>query len=343
MKAMKRSSTSFVLALALTCVAAAHGQARYRPGEVPPLPDEVVIPAGVTDRVVTFYSEGVACYGRLFLPPGFDPGGRTPGVVLANGWTGTAVTPERYGARLAEQGMVALAIDYRGWGQSGGFVRLAEPYRTDDRLRRTQTTAAVTIRRTRLLPLAQVEDIRAAISFLQGEPGVDRDRIGFWGTSYAGGHAITIAARDGRIRAAVAQVPSIAGKNLPEAARALEGPQLEDAIRRARTGRGGSFVTGFTRAVTVDLETAQLAAEYLPFHDLDQVPESVAVLFVVAGEEELMDNREHAYAAAELLRGPTKVVELPGVSHFDVYRDQAFETGVKEAAAWFREHLTSSP
>jgi acetyl esterase/lipase len=190
-----------------------------------------------------------------------------------------------------------------------------------------------------LLPLAQVEDIRNAISFLQGEAGVDRERIGFWGTSYAGGHAITIGARDGRIRAAVAQVPSIAGKNVPEAARTLEGPLRDDAIRRARTGRGGTFVTGFTRAVTVDLETAQLAAEYLPFHDADDVPESVAVLFLVAGEEELFDNRENAYAAAEALRGPTKVVELPGVSHFDVYRDAAFETGVREAAAWFREHL----
>jgi hypothetical protein len=318
-------------------------QPRYRPGDVPPLPTEVVIPEGVADRVVTFYSEGVACYGRFFFPPGFSATDSAPGVVLANGWTGTAVTPERYAARLAAAGMVAFAIDYRGWGQSGGFVRLAEPYRTDDRLRRTQTTSQVTIRRTRLLPLAQVEDIRNAISFLQGEPGVDRARIGFWGTSYAGGHAITVAARDGRIRAAVAQVPSIAGKNVPETARPLAGPALQDAIRRARTGRGGTFVTGFTRAVTVDLETAQLAAEYLPFHDLDEVPESVAVLFVVAGEEELMDNREHAHAASERLRGPTKVVELTGVSHFDVYRDQAFETGVREAAAWFREHLAGSP
>jgi dienelactone hydrolase len=314
-------------------------QARYRPGEVPPLPTEVVLPAGVTDRVVTYFSEGVACYGRLFFPPGFSPTGSTPGVVLANGWTGTATTPERYGARLAGHGMVAFAIDYRGWGQSGGFVRLAGPYRTDDRLRRTQTTANVTIRRTRLLPLAQVEDIRNAISFLQGEPGVDRSRIGFWGTSYAGGHAITIGARDGRIRAAVAQVPSIAGKDVPETARPLEGPALEDAIRRARTGRGGAFVTGFTRAVTVDLETAQLAAEYLPLHDADEVPEPVAVLFLVAGEEELFDNRDHAYAAAALLKGPSRVVEIPGVSHFEVYRDQAFETGVRESAAWFRTYL----
>ena len=311
----------------------------------PPLfpPTDTELAAGVTAKVVTFWSEGVACYARIFYPAGFDPdaaaGGETPGVVLANGWTGTAGTLERYGARFAEQGLVAMAIDYRGWGRSGGFVTLAEPVRTDDRLRRTQTTAKVRIRRTRLLPHKQIEDIRNAISWLQGEPGVDRDRIGLWGTSYAGGHVIATAAMDARVKVGVAQVPAIGGRGVPEAAFALSGALRDDAVRRARTGRGAEWESGFSRKLMIDAETRQAAAEYRPFHLVDDVPETVPVLFVIAEKEELMSNDDHARAAAAVLRGPAKVVEIPGITHFEVYRGEAFEQGARAAADWFVEHF----
>jgi hypothetical protein len=291
--------------------------------------------------VVTFWSEGVPCYARVFYPAGFDAAAatKTPGVVLANGWTGLASTLERYGARFAERGLVAMAIDYRGWGKSGGFVTLAEPVRSDDRLRLTQTTAKVRIRRTRLLPEKQLEDIRNAISWLQGEPGVDRDAIGLWGTSYAGGHVIATAAIDARVRVGVAQVPAIAGRDLPEAAFALGGELRDDAVRRAREGRGAEMETGFSRKLMIDAETRQAAAEYRPFHSVDEVPETVPILFVVAEREELMSNDDHARAAAAALRGPTKVIEIPGITHFEVYRGEAFELGARAAADWFIEHL----
>jgi fermentation-respiration switch protein FrsA (DUF1100 family) len=40
---------------------------------------------------------------------------------------------------------------------------------------------------------------------------VDENRIGIWGTSYAGGHAIVLGATDRRLRAVVAQVPTTDG------------------------------------------------------------------------------------------------------------------------------------
>jgi hypothetical protein len=328
-----RSTVSLVVSLALATALVAGLERGARAGETETLP------SGVTARTVTFYSEAVACYGRILFPAGFDPEKPRPGVVLANGWTGTAGTLERYAERFAEHGLVAMAIDYRGWGKSGGFVTLAEPLRSDDRLRITEATARVRIERTRLLPRKQIEDIRNAISYLQGEPGVDRDRIGLWGTSYAGGHVLSVAAIDPRVKVGVAQVPAIAGKDVPEKAFALTGELRGDAIRRARTGQGGVFETGFSRPVTVDLETRQAAREYLPFHSLDEVPESFPVLFVIAENEELMDNAGHAVAAAERLRGPTKVVVLAGITHFEVYRGEPFETGARAAAEWLVEWL----
>jgi len=333
--------TRALIVYALLVLALAAGAPSQQPP--PPLtpPTDAELPDGVTAKVVTFWSEGVPCYGRIFYPRGFDPAAaeKTPGVVLANGWTGLAGTLERYGARFAERGLVALAIDYRGWGESGGFVTLAEPVRTDDRLRRTQTTATVRIRRTRLLPGKQIEDIRNAISWLQGEPGVDRERIGLWGTSYAGGHVIAVAAIDARVKVGVAQVPAIAGRGVPEAAFTLEGALREDAVRRAREGRGAEWETGFSRKLMIDAETRQAAAEYRPFHAVDEVPETVPILFVIAEKEELMSNDDHARASAAALRGPTKVVEIPGITHFEVYRGEAFEQGARAAADWFLEHL----
>jgi len=58
-------------------------------------------------------------------------------------------------------------------------------------------------------PVDQQKDIDAAISYVYGEPMVDTERIGIWGTSFGGGHAVYRAAHDRRIACVVAQVGSI--------------------------------------------------------------------------------------------------------------------------------------
>ena len=145
---------------------------------------------GVTSKEVSYYSDGVACYAKLFFPKGYSATAKTPGVVLAQGWAGTHFSIEKYGARFAERGLVAMVIDYRGWGSSDGFisqaqptVSKADPEPTRDDKRYTSAKTDVVSKRTRLIPMKQVEDYRNAISYLQGEPGVDPDRIGIWGSS----------------------------------------------------------------------------------------------------------------------------------------------------------------
>jgi hypothetical protein len=300
---------------------------------------QYTMPAGVTVQEVTYFSEGVGCYAKLFYPMTFTTNDKRAAVVLANGWAGTHNTLEKYAARFAEQGLVAMAIDYRGWGNSRAFVTLAAPYRTDDALRFTEATAKVRLKRTRLLPLKQVEDIRNAVSYLQGEPGVDRDRIGLWGTSYAGGHVIVTAATDARVKAGVAQVPAIGGKNTPEKAFMLTDALLQDAIKRARTGQGGQYETGFSKRRMIDVETRQMTREYQPFHYVEQVPETVPILFIVAENEELINNQNNAYAASKALKGSSKVIAISAITHFEMYVGDAFETGANAAAEWFLTHL----
>lgn len=82
---------------------------------------------------------------------------------------------------------MALVIDYRGWGSSDPFISQAQPTVTTadpsqalDGQRFIKTKMDVVLTRTRLLPMKMVEDYRNAISYLQGEPGIDPDRIGVW-------------------------------------------------------------------------------------------------------------------------------------------------------------------
>src|SRR5436190_10378527 len=113
---------------------------------------------GVTSKEVTYYSDGVACYAKLFFPKGFAPADKTPGVVLGQGWAGSHFSIEKYGARFAERGLVAMVIDYRGWGSSDGFISPSqstvsrgdrEPSRDDKRV--TNTKSDVILKRTRLI------------------------------------------------------------------------------------------------------------------------------------------------------------------------------------------------
>ncbi len=293
---------------------------------------------GVTVREATFFSDGTPCYAKFFFPKGFSNAGKTPAVVLAHGWAAVHFSIEKYGARFAERGLVAMVIDYRGWGGSDGFISTIEPLKTSDDKRFNRMKADVIIKRTRLIPFKQVEDIRSAISYLQGEPGVDPDRIGIWGTSFGGGNVVVTAAMDSRVKAVVGQVPAIAGKNAQPGPLPLTGRLLEDAIKRARTGQGGEYETGFSTRRLVDVETQQLVAEYRPFRYVKEIG-ARPVLFIVAEKEELFNNRDHAYAAAELLTGPKKIVSVPGITHFEMYIGEAFETSSNAAADWFRQHL----
>lgn len=296
---------------------------------------------GVTTRDVTFYSDGTACWGRVFFPKGFDTSGKTPAVVVAHGWTGTSDSLLKYGNAFAGAGFVTMVIDYRGWGNSDGFVSMQDRVKTKDDTRFTEATTKVKITRTRLLPMEQVEDIRNAISFIQGEPGVDPDRIGLWGSSYAGGHVLTVSSIDPRVRCVVSQVSGINGNGQPEGPLPMTEAETKDAIERARTGQGAEFRTGFSTPRMVDLETARLSKEYRPFHYVKNIPESIAVLFLLAGNEELIDNDKAGKAAYEIIKGPKKLVEYPGIGHFDIYIEDNFPKASGEAIAWYKEHLAN--
>src|SRR5215510_2034474 len=266
---------------------------------------DTALPDGVAAKDVRFYSEGVECHGKIFTPKGFSAEGRAPAVALAPDRGETAASIEKYAAHFASRGLVAMVIDYRGWGKSGGFLQTVDEVKTDDRLRFSQMTARVRIRRKRLIPQQQILDIRNALYYLQGEPGVDRARVGVWGAGMAGGHVIVVAATDARIKAAVAQTPVIEGKDTPRKASAPTGELLLAEQKRARTGQ-----TPISTRGVADLETRLALAEYHPFWSVEQIPQKTAVLFVIAEKDTRVNNETNAIAASKLVKGPTEVATV---------------------------------
>jgi dienelactone hydrolase len=75
---------------------------------------------------------------------------------------------ERYARRFAEAGVAALLFEFRGFGASGG-----EP-------------------RQRIFPKDHIEDYRSALTWLSMQPEIDAGRLGVWGTSFSGGHALCV-------------------------------------------------------------------------------------------------------------------------------------------------------
>jgi dienelactone hydrolase len=197
-------------------------------------------------------------------------------VVVAPDLGQTAAAVESQAAELAARGIVGVAIDYRGWGKSGAFIYLADQVRWDDRLRFSQHTAKVRLRRKRIIPAAQVIDIRNAITYIQGEPGVDAARIGVWGTGLSGAHVAWIAANDARLKAGVTVSAVTAGQGVEAKSFAPAATQQSAMVTLARTGQAPP--TAAAAAAMNDDEAKLALAEYQPFRSIDQVPKETALL-----------------------------------------------------------------
>ncbi len=302
------------------------------------------LPEGVTSRQITFYSDGTPCYGRIFFPKGFNSRGKWPAVVVGHGVNAQAVGIERYAARFAERGLVAMAIDYRTYGYSGGDVLLLEPDTTSDERAVWEKESRIKIKRTNLNNVRETEDFRSAISYLQTEPGVDAERLGIWGSSNGASVVLMVAGLDARVKAVVAQVGAAGGLNSSGPV-GIPPPMLEDGIRRARTGQGGEVDGGFSFRSKIDAWSGQVNREFRAGAMLDRIPETTRILWIPAEKDELLPPRSPSgpYAASKAFKGTSQVVEIPYITHFQIYSNAAFEVSSNLAADWFLKHLGMAP
>ena len=297
----------------------------------------------ITRSEVRFTADGNVELGAwLYLPE--SKASRSPAITMAHGYA--AVKEHglaKFAEAFADAGFVVLLHDHRNFGTSGG-----EPRQDVD-------------------PWRQVADWRRAISYLESRPEVDPDRIGLWGTSYAGGHALVLGATDRRIACVVAQVPTISGyqqglrRIAPEGVAALEAALNDDerAQLRGEPPRRQSIVsadsavpaayrtkeaidfylqplgegTKWENAVTA--RSTRLARMYEPGAWVSRV--SPTPLLMVVASHDAITLTDLALTAYEQALEPKKLVVISG-GHFAPYLSE-FHISSDAAIDWFRQHL----
>lgn len=285
-------------------------------------------------------ADGVVIRGWLYLPPGQSP---APAISMAHGFAAVKEHGlDRFARRFAESGFVVLVHDHRNFGASDGEIR------------------------GDIDPWQQIMDWRRALTFLERHPRVDPERLGIWGTSYAGGHVLVLGATDRRVQCVVAQVPTISGypqglrRVAPDATGALERRFIEDD-RRAADGNAPTTMLVASTDPTADAvyRTQEAAEFYLSQAETGWWANEVTLrstrasrmyepgiwarrvsptplLFIVATHDTvtLTDLELDAHAASL----PPKELTLIRGGHFAPY-DQEFAPASRAAVDWFVEHL----
>lgn len=285
----------------------------------------------IEQRSVRVWSEGSRLAAQFVRPKGRD--GAAPAILLCHGWGGLKEhLAERYAQTFAQAGYVCLVFDYRGWGESDGRLISA----TDTPMLTEPGVQSVTARVLREVvdPVDQVADIRACLSYLATEEGVDPQRLGLWGSSYGGGHVVYVAGTDSRPKAVVAQ---IGGYGHPKS------ESFRDfALKRAADKARGAIDPPVPQGVDGSpglRGTPDVARQF--GHSPIKAAETITAptLFLDAEFEEYNTPDLQGGAVYDIVRSNT-VAERHTFpcSHYKVY-DEYLEPARKLALEWFDRHL----
>ena len=299
--------------------------------ENPIIYPELIMPASVERETVTLWSAGIPLDADIYRPKDLSSDEKLPAIVMSHGIGGDKLTAERYAALFAEARMIAISFTHAGWeGSRGRLLPVGDwPVRGEG------NTISGAIREVRevLDPLEWVDSYRAAVDYLEGEPHVDTDRIGAWGTSFGGGTAFYTTATDDRIKALAIQVPAVFSAPPPMAAMAKQ--------RATQIARGEFDVTTSTDAMP-GLKGIPHFARMAQFKVAEQVEFiNVPTLILDAANEELFDIMQSGGAAYARLqeRGVEAYYEvLPNIDHYGIYFD-GFDRGSQLALDWLQKHL----
>ncbi|MGE3777510.1 MAG: alpha/beta fold hydrolase [Pirellulaceae bacterium] len=313
-----------------------------RTGRPTPRSGESADPTGtelddVEQRPVVIFSDGTRMAGDLYLPKSRRPAAKLPAIVLCAGTGGTkGGTQARVAPIFARNGFAVLAFDYRGWGESESQLMAIEPQPKPDA--HNEMTIKVKALRWQMNYTDQTEDIRAAISFLAGEPNVDKNRIGLWGSSYGGGLVTTMAALDPRVKCVAAQVPGMGGRSPRAVAAAFD---LQTKQARGETEPVPIETGKMTGKMERYSNMRVNAAKSVGFHAVELADRITApIIFVVAENEELSnnDNVEAVHKGLTERGVPSAYHVIKGITHYGVYRE-GFEEAIQLELAWFTRHL----
>ncbi|WP_046318299.1 alpha/beta fold hydrolase [Mycobacterium sp. UM_Kg1] len=294
-----------------------------------------------TREDVSFRSGADRISAWLYRPDDSGPNG-APLLVMAHGLGAVrTMRLDAYAERFAAAGYACLVFDYRNFGDSDGAPR-------------------------QLLDVGtQLADWSAAVDFAHTLPGVDRNRIGLWGTSFGGGHVIATAARL-PVAAGVAQCPFTDGiasaRCIPPlttarisvlAVRDLVAARLGNPpVMVATAGRPGDVALmstpdaypGYLKLVPPGESLRNEVAARIGMKILTYRPGRLAakvscpILFCVCDTDSVAPAGPTLRYAAKAPRGTVK--RYPE-GHFDIYVGEAFERVVADQLEFLDRNLAS--
>lgn len=133
-----------------------------------------------TMETVKFKSEGTQLIGNIFYPKNYEAGKKYPAIVVSGSWTTVKEQMAGlYAKKLAENGFITLAFDFRNFGQSEGEPRFYES------------------------PALKKVDIENAVTFLESLSEVDNSKIGAFGVCAGAMYTLMAASEDDRIKSVV--------------------------------------------------------------------------------------------------------------------------------------------
>ena len=330
---MKRTGRLIALILCALCQPPAQAQKTAPPAE---------LPENIEKQSVTIWSDGVRMVGDLYRPKAMKPDEKLPAVVFCAGTGGTRKgTPQRLAPRFVQAGFLFLAFDYRGWGDSDSRLMTLDKQTAPDA--QGEITVRARAIRWQMDFADQAMDIRAAISFLAGEPNVDAQRIGIMGSSYGGGLVTWTAGNDPRVKCVAAQVGGMGGGRGPAAERNAYALATKQA--RGET-EPVPFETGKMGGKMARYEHMRVnPTKSIGFSAIDAAEKiRVPMILIDAENDELLDRHQNGERVAGILKAhgvPEAYHVLKGITHYDIYR-AGFEEATRLELVWFTQHLQPS-
>lgn len=293
-------------------------------------------------RKVWFPAGDSYAVGNLYYPGTYRRQHRHPAVVIAGSLTSVKEQMAGiYATELAARGYLALAIDYRNYGESGGAIRQYED------------------------PDSKTLDLLAALDWLATRRDVAEDRLLALGICTSGGTVLYAAARSPRIRALAcvashlaepAVTPNLYGGDEGVAERRAAGRRAE---ARYRSTGENSLIFAYSNVdqsashpgpneYYMDPERGGGVAAWRnefaemswnPWLDFDPVSEAAKVtaptLIVHSDDCALPDQARKVH---DLLAGPKALHWTTGY-HFDFYDERVkVSESVAAVAAHFEQH-----
>ena len=304
-------------------------------------------------REVEFRSENPAEMIRADLYTADKGKGPWPLVIMGGGWcyVKELIMPE-YAEHFVRAGMAVLIFDYRCLGASDG-----EP-------------------RQHLDPWKQIADYRSAIDAVcyldLFKDAVDPQRIGVWGISYAGGHALIVGAIDPRVKCIVSQIPVIEGwYNSMRAHGSVGFRELTAMVNEERRQR---YLTGKHRFIPHSgdpkkevvtwphpetkpifmkikettaprhehystIESVELVWSYNARPFLSRILDTPTLMIVAEGDDLTMWEQE-VPAFSQIATAHKRLFVQRKSTHMSMYSDMShLQIAATEAANWYREWL----